>query len=308
MNHKLALTSIALAALLSACGGDNPPAATATPAAAPAPAATELVIHLDETHRREAGVEVAPAGPQTIAEVLSVYGEIAPAADHIRRVAARYPGIARRVTKNIGDRVVAGETLLVVESNDSLEPYRITAPIGGRILDRQVNDGESLGDQTLFMIGDLSKVWAELAVFPHDAARVSVGQAVDLYAERGSEATRARVDYVAPESDPQRRSVRVRATLDNADGRWRPGQFVSAELITAEHAVALAVPQSALQELEGRSSVFVERDGGFVARPVVLGAQDRHYAEVREGLAAGEHVVVGNSFLLKSEWQAKSEE
>lgn len=298
MKPPLLLLSLALAAGLAACQRPTAPKAALPPAAA-APHG----IRLDDLHRREAGVALATAGPQLIADTLTVYGEIRPAAERIRRVAARYPGIARKVLKNIGDHVSAGETLLVVESNDSLEPYRISAPISGRVLERAVNEGESLDGQTLFTIGDLSVVWAELAVFPHDAAAIRIGQAVEVYADRNSAAQRGALDYIAPDSDPQRRSVRVRATLDNSGGTWRPGQFISAELVLVEHPAAIAVPQSALQDIDGQPSVFVEgKDGGFMPRALKLGAQDRHYAEVRAGLQAGERIVSANSFLLKSEW------
>jgi cobalt-zinc-cadmium efflux system membrane fusion protein len=57
-----------------------------------------------------------------------------------------------------------------------------------------------------------------------------------------------------------------------------------------------------LQYNEGQPLVFIETDGGFAARPVRLGLQDRAHAEVLDGLRAGERVVIANSFLLKSEW------
>lgn len=294
-----------VAATLAACGGDAPP-----PSSDPAPAVgaeAEKPVVMAAEQRREAGVEVAPAGAQTLAEALTVYGEIRPAAERIRHVSARYPGIARKVLKNVGDAVAAGETLLIVESNDSLEPYRITAPIAGRVLDRQVNEGEALGPQALFTIGDLSRVWAELEVFPQDAGRVRGGQAVDVIAARGALRQRAPIDYVAASAASAQRSVTVRATLDNADGRWRPGQFVQGEIVLAERPVALAVPQAALQQIDGKPTVFVETGSGFVPRALVIGAQDRQYAEVREGLSAGERIVVANSFLLKSQWLAQGE-
>ncbi|WP_366515676.1 efflux RND transporter periplasmic adaptor subunit [Solimonas marina] len=272
-----------------------------------APAA-RAAIKLDDQQRRDAGIEIASVGAASIIEVVPVYGHIAAVADRVRHVAARYPGIARRVMKNIGDSVAAGETLLIVESNDSLQPYRIKAPIAGLVVERHVNDGEALGSDTLFVIADLSQVWAQLEVFPRDAVGLQIGQRVDIHADRTQAPVQAQLDYIAPSSDPQRRSIPLRATLDNASGRWRPGQFISADLEIAAHDVALAVSQAAIQDLDGQASVFVETAAGFVPRALRTGKRDRRHVEVIDGLQAGERVAVGNSFLLKSEWLAEAED
>lgn len=303
MNRLFPIASLLLALVAAACGR---PASDAG-GAVPPPAAPEA-IRLSAAQRRDAGVATAAAGPQRIAETLSVYGELQPLPEQLRRVSARYPGVARRVAKRIGDRVAAGETLLVAESNDSLEPYRIAAPIAGRVIERGVNEGEALDGQVLFTIVELSRLRAELAVFPRDAAQIAVGQSVAIRAEREAAPALATIDGIAPRAGERDRGLRLYATLDNADGRWRLGQFVSAEIVVAARNVALAVPQSALQDLDGGPGVFVETAAGFVPRTLRLGAQDRQYAEVLDGLAAGEQVVVANSFLLKSAWLAQSEE
>ncbi|EIT71153.1 MULTISPECIES: efflux RND transporter periplasmic adaptor subunit [Hydrocarboniphaga] len=302
--HTVAIAGSCTIALASLCACDRPDTAAsptqaaASEAAAPQP---DPLIRLSDDLRRDAGIQVAVAGPQAIAQTLPVHGELVSASDRVHRVAARYPGVARQIAKNIGDRVSKGETLVVVESNDSLEPYRIVSPGAGRVLERHVNVGEAMAEQTLFVIGDLSQVWAELAVFPRDAARLHPGMEVDVRLDRGSDPQRAKIDYIAPGTDAQRRIV-VRATLDNSDGRWPPGAFVNAQLIVDERNAAVAVPQSAVQYDEGQPLVFIETDGGFAARPVRLGLQDRAHVEVLEGLSAGERVVIANSFLLKSEW------
>lgn len=300
MNRQILILLCTLS--LAACG--DAPKPSAAPAAA-TPAAP--LLQLSDTQQREAGVRIAAAAPAEIAETLTVYGEISATDDRLRRISARYPGIAREVLKKVGDSVRAGDTLVVVESNDSLVPYRISAPIAGRVLERHVNPGEAMSEQNLFVIADLSRVWAQLSVFPADAARVSPSQRVEVRAEREAEAQSASIEYVAPDADSAARRVRVRATLDNADGRWRPGQFVAADIVVAQHSAAVAVPQSALQDIDGQPHVFVRSDQGFAARALRLGRQDRRNAEVLEGLKAGENVVVANSYLLKSEWLSREE-
>lgn len=301
----LFLLSCALGLMLAACGGNTPDAGKAA-VAAPAPAA-EPTLQLSAQQRRDAGIEVAAAAAATIAETMTVYGEISATDDRLRRIAARYPGVAREVAKRVGDSVKAGETLVVVESNDSLVPYRISAPISGRVLERRINPGEALSEQTLFVIADLSRVWAQLSVFPNEVARVQAGQKVEIRADREGSTQLSSIEYVAPDAASAARRVLVRATLDNGDARWRPGQFVAGDIVLAEYPAAVTVPQTALQDLDGAPHVFVETGKGFVARGVKAGRQDRRRVEIVEGLQAGERVVVSNSYLLKTEWLSQGE-
>lgn len=295
----------ALFAILAVAGGLTLSACTKTPAvpAAAAPPPTDAAaapLQLAPQVLRDAGVTIAAAGPATLRETLPLYGRITPVAERIRRVSARFPGMVKSVLKAPGDPVRNGEKLAIVESNDSLEPYAITAPLSGTVLERLVNPGEALEQQTLFVIGDLSSVWAELAVFRRDAARVHAGLRVDVRAAEGGTAQRSEIVYLAAQSDAASQSLTARAVLANADRRWTSGQFISAEVVLAETPVAVAVPQSAVQQIDAQSVVFVETAAGFRLRPLQLGRQDRDYAEVLGGLAAGERIVVTNSYLLKS--------
>ncbi len=57
----------------------------------------------------------------------------------------------------------------------------------------------------------------------------------------------------------------------------------------------------AIQRLEGKSVVFVEKEGNYEARNVTLGLQDGEWAEVMEGLQAGERYVAEGSFVVKAQ-------
>ena len=89
----------------------------------------------------QAGIKTEVAGPATIREVLPLYGTITPNAERVRDVSARFPGTIRNVAKKIGDAVRQGETLATVESNESLQAYAITAPLGGVVTVRNANPG-----------------------------------------------------------------------------------------------------------------------------------------------------------------------
>ena len=58
---------------------------------------------------------------------------------------------------------------------------------------------------------------------------------------------------------------------------------------------------AALQELRGKTVVFVQNEQGFQARPVTIGRRAREAVEISEGLAAGERYAAKNSYLVKAD-------
>lgn len=249
---------------------------------------------------RAAGVAIGQAGPAVIRESLPLYGVIIADERRMRTVGARFPGVVREVRANLGDRVTADQTLALVESNESLQTYPVRAPIGGVVIGRNVNPGENAGEE-LFSIADLSVVTAELAVFRRDLPRVRLGQQVLVRANDGGVEGRGTVSFVSPLSSGESQSVRLRVSLDNRDGRWQPGIFVTGEAQTATAEVPVAVARSGLQRLDGADVVFARVGDRYEPRVLALGRMDRDHAEVKSGLAAGDSYVIANSFLIKAE-------
>jgi cobalt-zinc-cadmium efflux system membrane fusion protein len=249
---------------------------------------------------RAAGIETDTAGPGVILESLSLYGSIVPDTTRVREVDARFPGIIRAVRRQVGERVAAGDALVTIESNESLQTYTLTAPIAGVVTARHAEPGEQTGVERLFEIADLSTVWAELSVFARDRARVRTGHAVELTAEGGVTGEGA-IDYLAPLGDRASQSVTARVVLENSDGRWTPGQFVTATVTIDETAVPLAVPLAALQTFRDFDVVFARVGDTYEVRMLELGRRDAERVEVLDGLAPGTVYVTANSYLVKAD-------
>lgn len=249
---------------------------------------------------KNAGIETAVAGPGEILETQTLYGAIAADATRVREVKARFPGLIKSVARRVGDRVEAGAVLARVESNDSLQTYAVTAPISGVITLRHAEPGEQAGEMALFEVADFSRVWAEFKVFPKDRARLRNGQSVRVTAEGGIEGT-ARLDYIAALGSRESQGITVRATLDNRDGRWLPGQFVEGRVTVAQTPVPLAVPLSALQPFRDFTVVFAQVGDTYEVRMLELGRRDSENVEVLGGLAAGTRYVTANSYLVKAD-------
>ena len=92
----------------------------------------------------------------------------------------------------------------------------------------------------------------------------------------------------------------MRVVLANDEGRWRPGQFVSAEVALAQADVAVLIPKSAIERMDTHAVVFVPGDEGFAVQRVELGRSDKTHVEVRTGLAPGGRYVAQGAFELKA--------
>jgi len=251
---------------------------------------------------RDAGIETAVAGEAQIRTTLIVHGTIRPNAEREQDIRARYPGVVRDVSKRVGDQVGASEELLRVESNESLQTYPIRSSIPGRIIERRTNPGDAVDSSAVLLrVADLSTVWVEFALFARDLGQVRPGMAVSFTGANADAKGVARISYVAPAGQADSQSVVARAVVDNRDGRWVPGQFVTGEVLIADTQVRVAVSPAALQELQRKTVVFVQQEQGFEPRAVQIGKRSRTAVEVLTGVAAGERYAAQNSYLIKAD-------
>ena len=187
---------------------------------------------------------------------------------------------------------------------ETLRRQELRAPIKGRIAERRVELGSLVGregqESELFVIADLSVVWADLSVSPSDISGIREGQKITVIA--GSENSPAVIMFVSPLLDKDTRAARVVASIDNTTRAWRPGLFVTAEIPTDELPAAVVVAKTSLQTVNGDTAVFVRAGNGFEVRRIKVGRQDGRLVEIMGGLTAGERVATSNTFVLKAEF------
>lgn len=247
------------------------------------------------------GVAIAEAGPAPLKLQLSLSGVVQADPSRVSRVRARYPGIVRQVAAQPWTTVAKGALLANVQSNESLQNYAVTAPIGGVIVEHRAQIGEATGEEMLFTIVDLSRVWVELDVFQNDLSRIAEDQAVEVFDLEGRKLADGRVSRIAPLAVHGSQSVRARVVLDNASGVLRPGQFVSGRVTVNEIKAALAVEKTALQRFRDSDVVFEQVGDTYEVRMLELGRADATHVEVLGGLDAGARYVTGNSYLIKAD-------
>jgi cobalt-zinc-cadmium efflux system membrane fusion protein len=183
---------------------------------------------------------------------------------------------------------------------------QMRAPISGTIIDRKVTLGQAVERATdAFKIADTTHVWVSLDLYEKDLARVHVGQEVEMRTDAlPGETFRGRVAFIVPVIDEATRTAKVRLEFPNPNGVLHAGQLVTARILADSRLATnevLAVPRSAIEQVEGKTVVFVKAGEAFERRNVLLGTSGGDRVEVRKGLNAGEMVAVDGAFLLKSE-------
>lgn len=180
--------------------------------------------------------------------------------------------------------------------------YELRSPIEGVVVEKHIALGEAVKDDTtVFVISDLSTVWAEMTVYARDLNAVKVGQKATVKAAAFDSTSSGTVFYVGSLVGEQTRAAKARIVLPNPQGVWRPGLPVNIELTAGEAEVPVAVSQEAIQTVRDWTVVFGRYGGHFEARPVELGRSDGKFVEVISGLNAGEQYAAKNSFLIKAE-------
>lgn len=246
------------------------------------------------------GVETAIAGPAVLKETVTVYGRIRANPERVREVRARFDGVVRGVRADVGSIVAKGDRLLTIESNESLNSYSISAPIGGVVTQRDANPGEQTSGRLLLTITDTSSVWADLSVFPGDRARVGAGNPVSIVAAAGGEPVTGVISTVEVLANEDQ-SVTARAVLPNLEGRLVPGTFVTAEITVGEHEVPLAVRREGLQGFRDFTVVYAQVGDQYEVRMLDLGREAGEYVEVLGGIEPGTRYVAANSYVIKAD-------
>jgi len=198
--------------------------------------------------------------------------------------------------RNLGVRSEAGD------QRGNLARYEIRAPNFGLITARAIAQGQVLKeDAEIYTVADISTVWAQITVYANDLEVLKLGQKATVRATAIDAEGEGTISYISALMGAQTRSATARVVLENKDGRWRPGMFVTAELAIEEIQVPVAVSVDAIQTLGEWSVVFGRYGQYFEARPLKLGRSDGQMVEVLSGLTAGEQYAAENSFAIKAE-------
>jgi cobalt-zinc-cadmium efflux system membrane fusion protein len=186
--------------------------------------------------------------------------------------------------------------------NAALNQYELRAPFAGTIVEKHVAPGEAIAaDANVFVLSDLTTIWAEMAVPAQRLDDIRVGREATVRATAFESKASGPIAYVGALLGEQTRTAPARVVLPNPAGTWRPGMFVNVSVDAGRQGVPVAVASDALQDIDGSPVIFVQSSRGFVAQPVQTGRRDRQVTEIVKGLKAGQDYAAANSFVLKAE-------
>lgn len=248
------------------------------------------------------GVQVEHPVERMVATTRRIRGKILPSEHRIAHVIPRFSGIVREGRKHIGDRVEKGEVLAIIESNQSLQPFEIRSQIAGTVINGHLIVGEFVPEnQWVYIVADLSEVWADFFVPLRDRNGIAAGQRVRIAAAADRGETEGTISYLAPYADEKSQAQLVRAVIPNQKNEFLPGMFITGDVVIGEQRVPVVVRNEAVQRFGKWSVVFVRYGDTYEARPVELGRTDGDWTEVVRGLNSNEEYVVKNSFLIKAD-------
>ncbi len=197
----------------------------------------------------------------------------------------------------------SGEAQRVLRERRVANLIPVRAPRSGIVTARNINPGELIDNtKPLFTLADLSQVWVVAQVFEQNIALVRPGLAVAVRVDSyPGQIFTGRLDYVAPSLEAATRTLPVRATVANPQGRLRPQMFARLTL-QAGSLTVLAVPSGAVQKSGETYVAYVpSADHTYQERRLRLGRTLDAYTEVISGLQPGEAVVVQGSLQLQGQ-------
>lgn len=256
---------------------------------------------IDPAMASSLGVASEISGPATLIEHLIVYGRVRANPERVRTIRARFEGTLHRVHARIGDRIEAGTPLVEIESNESLRRYTISSPIAGIVTQRDANPGEQTGARPLITVTDPDSVWIDLAVFPIDRERVSLGQSVSITPALGGATIDGVITRIGTEIDEHDQSTTVTVAISKPGLGLRPGTFVTGRIRIGERTVPLAVRRQAVQTFRDRRVVYVQIGDQYEVRMPEFGRSAGEWIEVLGGLESGARYVTHNSHLIKAD-------
>jgi HlyD family secretion protein len=192
--------------------------------------------------------------------------------------------------------------------NDRIRKTRILAPFDCTVLTRPVSVGQAVSGSGGFnsgtevlTIADLNEMIINAHINQADVTRLTVDQAVEVEVEAvpGLQVV-GRVERIAPQATIKNniKGFAARILLRNVDRRVRPGMTANIRIPVASVDNVVSVPLAAVfTEIDPDTGardryVYVLRGADYERRAVQVGVSDLFYAEIQQGVQAGEVVAL----------------
>jgi len=190
-----------------------------------------------------------------------------------------------------------------VNKTKTLRDYAtITVPFEGIITRRYADPGALIQAGTAsntqaMPLVDLAQQNLLRLVFPvpeSAAPLIRNGAPVDIKVSAIKENFSGKISRFSGKVERNTRTMHTEVDVPNPDGHYKPGMYAFVRIILQEEKNALVVPVQAVTLGEKPTVYLLNKDGVIEQRPVTLGLQTPDKIQIREGVAEGDLVIIGN--------------
>jgi membrane fusion protein (multidrug efflux system) len=182
-----------------------------------------------------------------------------------------------------------------------LAKTEIIAPFSGVLGLRSASVGDYVKEgQDIINLEAIDPLKVDFRVPEAHFRKLRVGQNLQLTLDAfPNQSFAGRIYAINPAIDAAGRAVVLRATVQNSEGRLRPGGFARVRLLLDEQAEALMIPEQALVPSGDEQYVFRVSEGRAQRLRVEIGQRREGKVEVVRGLEAEEQVVIAGQMKLR---------
>ena len=198
------------------------------------------------------------------------------------------------------------------KSGQVLEYFPIHANVSGKVSMIMVKEGDYIKQgQPMFKLANLSSVWAVFDAYENQVSQLKKGQKINIVTNAyPNNLLQARIVFIDPILNASRRTVEVRAELENNNNLLKPGMFVqgTVQMISGQKDTTIIIPESSVLWTGERSVVYLKTNPNepiFEMREVTLGDMLNEGYLVLSGLQNGDVIVTNGTFTVDAAAQLK---
>ena len=215
-------------------------------------------------------------------------------------------GVGAANTLETAEAQVESARAQVAQLQAALDARQLRAPFAGVIGIPRIELGQYVVPGTIYAtLQDLDRMYVDFTVPEQQLSSLELGREVTVKTEVGAFDAAGRIIAIEPQVDPNSRLAKVRAGVDNPEGKLLPGQFLRVRVSLPVEEGVIAVPQTAIVSSLYGSYAYVVKAGegdALTAAQVFVqtGRRNGGQIEVTEGLAAGDRVVTSGQNRLSN--------
>jgi len=196
-----------------------------------------------------------------------------------------------------------------LQAGKKTDPYiTFTSPGNGTIAELSVTEGQYVSEGSPIMrLEGYRSLWVEADIYPSEAGSIKEGQNLKVVIPGWEDQPQLMpVKFINPELNSGSQVIRLRGNIPNPNHQWQPGLQANVFVPAGSKGNTMSLPVDAVIRDGKGAHVWIETaKGKFEPKMVKTGMESFDAVEIKEGLKAGDQVVITGAYLLYSEYILK---